>query len=101
MTSTMERAPALLDPAPLELAPLLMLRVAGLPIDAVRGLRCPDSVGWAGEALRRPCGRIHWSGTETADQWLGYLDGAIQSGERAAAEVVPLLATTEHVVGRR
>jgi monoamine oxidase len=32
-------------------------------------------------------GRIHWAGTETADYWQGYMDGAVRSGERAAAEV--------------
>ena len=44
-----------------------------------------------GEALRAPAGRIHWAGTETATEWNGYMDGAVQSGERAAAEVVALL----------
>lgn len=41
-----------------------------------------------GDVIREPCGRIHWAGTETATEWLGYLDGALQSGKRAAAEVV-------------
>jgi len=41
-----------------------------------------------GPALREPCGRLHWAGTETATVWSGYMDGAVQSGERAAAEVV-------------
>ena len=41
-----------------------------------------------GEALRAPIGRLHWAGTETAEVWNGYFDGAIRSGERAAAEVV-------------
>jgi len=40
-----------------------------------------------GEALRRPCGRVHWAGSETATQWIGYMDGAMQSGLRAADEV--------------
>jgi monoamine oxidase len=40
-----------------------------------------------GPALREPCGRIHWAGTETATVWSGYIDGAIASGERAAAEI--------------
>ncbi len=40
-----------------------------------------------GPALRPPCGRIHWAGTETAERWAGYIDGAIESGERVAAEV--------------
>lgn len=41
-----------------------------------------------GRALRRPVGRIHWAGAETATVWSGYMDGAVQSGERAAAEVL-------------
>lgn len=44
-----------------------------------------------GEALREPIGRIHWAGTETATVWNGYMDGAVQSGERAAAEVLASL----------
>ena len=41
-----------------------------------------------GSTLREPCGRIHWAGTETATEWAGYLDGALQSGIPAAKEVV-------------
>ncbi|HSP02250.1 MAG TPA: flavin monoamine oxidase family protein [Acidimicrobiales bacterium] len=41
-----------------------------------------------GPALRRPVGRIHWAGTETAERWTGYIDGAIDSGQRVAAEVL-------------
>jgi monoamine oxidase len=46
--------------------------------------------GWVsyGRALRRPIGRIHWAGAETATVWNGYMDGAVQSGERSAAEVL-------------
>jgi len=40
-----------------------------------------------GPALRAPCGRIHWAGTETATVWAGYMDGALRSGERVAAEL--------------
>ncbi len=40
-----------------------------------------------GTALRQPVGRIHWAGTETATYWNGYMDGAVSSGERVAAEV--------------
>ncbi len=46
-----------------------------------------------GQTLREPCGRIHWAGTETATRWMGYLDGALQSGIRAADEVRQRLAT--------
>jgi monoamine oxidase len=41
-----------------------------------------------GEALWKPVGRIHWAGTETAEVWNGYMDGAVRSGERAAREVL-------------
>jgi monoamine oxidase len=41
-----------------------------------------------GPALREPCGPIHWAGTEAATVWTGYMDGAVRSGERAAAEVI-------------
>ncbi len=34
-----------------------------------------------------PVGRLHFAGTETATEWTGYMEGAVQSGERAAAEV--------------
>jgi monoamine oxidase len=43
------------------------------------------------QALREPVGRIHWAGTETATIWNGYMDGAIESGQRAAAEVLSQL----------
>jgi monoamine oxidase len=38
-------------------------------------------------SLGEPVGRIHWAGAETSDVWNGYMDGAVRSGERAAAEV--------------
>lgn len=42
-------------------------------------------------ALRAPVGPIHWAGTETATFWNGYMEGAVQAGERAASEVIALL----------
>ncbi len=44
-----------------------------------------------GQALTAPVGRIHWAGTETSNYWAGYMDGAVRSGERAAAEVIEQL----------
>ncbi len=41
-----------------------------------------------GEAIRTPVGRIHWAGAESATIWNGYMDGALRSGSRAAAEVL-------------
>ena len=51
------------------------------------GVMGPGTMTAYGSALREPCGRIHWAGTETATEWMGYIEGAIQSGERAAKEV--------------
>ncbi len=41
-----------------------------------------------GRALREPCDRIHWAGTETAREWMGYFEGALEAGERAALEIL-------------
>ncbi len=43
------------------------------------------------EAISAPVGAIHWAGTETASEWNGYMDGALQSGERAAKEALAKL----------
>jgi monoamine oxidase len=53
-------------------------------------------VGYAGPGvlhdyattLRAPEGPIHWAGTETATFWNGYMEGAVQAGERAAQEIL-------------
>ncbi|KAJ5383209.1 Flavin amine oxidase [Penicillium concentricum] len=41
-----------------------------------------------GAYLRAPVGRIHFAGTETSLRWIGYMDGAISSGERVAGEIL-------------
>lgn len=55
------------------------------------GIMGPGVMTSAGRALREPVGRIHWAGTETAEEWTGYMEGAIESGERAAREVTARL----------
>ena len=52
----------------------------------------PGSWTQFGPLLRRPVGPLHWAGTETADEWTGFMDGAVRSGQRAAAEVAAALA---------
>ncbi len=37
--------------------------------------------------IREPHGNVFFAGTETAVEWSGYMDGAIEAGERAAREV--------------
>ena len=44
-----------------------------------------------GHALRAPIGPLHWAGAEVATRWTGYMDGAIRSGEHAAADVLARL----------
>jgi len=51
----------------------------------------PRLLSQIGGALREPVGRIHFAGTETATRWVGYLDGAIEAGDRAADEVLARL----------
>jgi monoamine oxidase len=41
-----------------------------------------------GHLLREPLGRVHWAGTETSATSHGAIDGAVRSGERAAAEIL-------------
>ncbi|XP_008278175.1 amine oxidase [flavin-containing] [Stegastes partitus] len=41
-----------------------------------------------GRVLREPVGRLYFAGTETATEWSGYMEGAVQAGERAAREVL-------------
>jgi monoamine oxidase len=41
-----------------------------------------------GHALREPIGRVHWASAETATRWANYMDGAVESGQRAAKEVI-------------
>ncbi|KAL2883490.1 hypothetical protein SGCOL_001173 [Colletotrichum sp. CLE4] len=63
--------------------------------DEFSGWGCPctsltpgvlDTLG--GDGLREPYRDVHFAGTETAGEWKGYMEGAVRSGERAAAEVV-------------
>ena len=51
------------------------------------GLMGPGTLTALGPALTEPAGPVHWAGTDTASEWNGYMEGAIQAGERAAQEV--------------
>ncbi|KAK7882336.1 hypothetical protein WMY93_028510 [Mugilogobius chulae] len=41
-----------------------------------------------GRVLREPFGRLYFAGTETATEWSGYMEGAVEAGERAAREIM-------------
>ncbi|MGE2688879.1 flavin monoamine oxidase family protein [Mycolicibacterium pulveris] len=51
----------------------------------------PNTWTTHGHALRKPVGPIHWAGAETAVESMGYMDGAVSSGERAAASALAAL----------
>ena len=44
-----------------------------------------------GRWMRCPVGPLHWAGTETATEYLGYMEGAVRAGHRAADEVLAAL----------
>lgn len=48
----------------------------------------PGILSRYGPLLREPFGRVHWAGTETSTTSHGAIDGAVRSGERAAAEIL-------------
>jgi monoamine oxidase len=52
-------------------------------------LRMPPGA-WTGPglAMRRPSGRIHWAGAETATVFCGQMEGALRSGKRAGEEIL-------------
>jgi len=52
----------------------------------------PGVLTVAGDTLREPFRDVHFVGTETAAEWKGYMEGAVRSGERGAAEVQKQLA---------
>jgi monoamine oxidase len=49
-----------------------------------------------GPALREPFEGIHFAGTESSDYWIGYMDGAVRSGERVAKEVIEAFGTSHN-----
>ncbi|WP_052066949.1 flavin monoamine oxidase family protein [Rhodococcoides fascians] len=44
--------------------------------------------GYGASGWRAATGPLHWAGSETSSVWNGYIDGAVRSGQRAAAEVL-------------
>lgn len=51
--------------------------------------------------LSRPAGRVIFAGEHTSHSWQGYMNGAIASGKRAAAEIRALVRSTPHVARAR
>jgi monoamine oxidase len=57
-------------------------------LGGMMGTFAPGVLTSYGPALRAPVGRIHWAGSERATEMHGLMEGAVLSGERAAAEVL-------------
>ncbi|XP_038066065.1 LOW QUALITY PROTEIN: probable flavin-containing monoamine oxidase A [Patiria miniata] len=56
----------------------------GCPVNVMT----PGAMTYFHGGLRTPFDRVHWAGTESATHHCGYLSGAVQSGMRAASEVL-------------
>jgi monoamine oxidase len=52
------------------------------------GVPTPGMLLDHGPALQESVGRIYWAGAETSPEWSGYMEGAVESGERAAREAL-------------
>jgi len=48
----------------------------------------PGKISRLGPALKEPFLNLHFAGTETASVFRGYMEGAVEAGERAATEVI-------------
>lgn len=46
---------------------------------------------WFSSILREPIQRIHLAGSEMAELWVGFMDGAVSSGKRVANEILHIL----------
>ncbi|XP_036600134.1 amine oxidase [flavin-containing] A [Trichosurus vulpecula] len=51
----------------------------------------PGTMTQYGRVIRQPVDKIYFAGTETATYWSGYMEGAVEAGERAAREVLNAL----------
>ncbi len=52
------------------------------------GYMPPGVATTLGDVMRQPCGNIHWACAEISESWIGHVEGAIRSGQRAAQEVL-------------
>lgn len=53
----------------------------------------PGDLTAFGPALARPSGRLHFAGSDTS-AWIGYMEGAVESGIRVAHEITSCFSTT-------
>lgn len=51
----------------------------------------PGLLTTTGDAIRRPCGAIHWASTEAGSRCPGWMEGAVDAAQRVVAEVANAL----------
>ena len=56
------------------------------------GVPTPGMLLDHGPALQEPVGRIYWAGAETSSEWSGYMEGAVESGQRASREALSVFS---------
>ncbi|XP_076363744.1 amine oxidase [flavin-containing]-like isoform X2 [Tachypleus tridentatus] len=56
----------------------------------------PGVLSRYGRTIRKPFNLVYFGGTETATSWPGYMNGAVQAGERAAREVLYAMGLTSY-----
>lgn len=61
---------------------------------APTGYLAPGALMRYRDALSTSHHGIHWAGTELLGYWTGYMEGAVRSGERAAAQVIGRATTS-------
>ncbi len=52
----------------------------------------PGTLTSIGHIAGKPFGRVHFAASDLSREWTGYMDGAIRSGEAAAAEITTAIA---------
>lgn len=55
----------------------------------------PGVLTRAQTGLATPVGGIHWAEVETARRWAGWMNGAVEAGDRAAAEVADAMGSRQ------
>ena len=56
------------------------------------GVPTPGMLLDHGPTLQEPVGRIYWAGAETSPEWSGYMEGAVESGQRASREALSVFS---------
>jgi monoamine oxidase len=59
----------------------------------------PRTLSRVASGLQRPEGRLSFATADIATRWIGWLDGALESGARAAGEALACLEGSPREVG--